>query len=50
VPWRRILMGKTGVMVGILNNNLAITPFSEVVKIKKAISLEAFRINEILSI
>jgi 6-phosphofructokinase 1 len=45
-----ILMGKTGVMVGIINSNLAITPFAEIVKTKKAISLETFRINEILAV
>jgi 6-phosphofructokinase 1 len=45
-----ILMGKTGVMVGIINNNLTLSPFAEIVKTKKAISLEAFRINEILAV
>ena len=30
-----ILMGKTGVMVGIINNGLAITPFAEVIEPKK---------------
>jgi len=45
-----ILMGKTGVMVGSINNNLAITPFAEVVKTKKTINLETFRINEILAV
>jgi 6-phosphofructokinase 1 len=45
-----ILMGKTGVMVGIINNNITITPFAEVVKTKKAINLETFRINEILAV
>lgn len=45
-----ILMGKTGVMVGIINNNLAITAFEDVVKTKKSINLETFRINEILAV
>jgi 6-phosphofructokinase 1 len=45
-----ILMGKSGVMVGIINHNLSITPFADVVKTKKAINLETFRINEILAV
>lgn len=45
-----LLMGRTGVMVGIINNNIAITPFEDVVATKKAINLEAFRINEILAV
>ena len=45
-----ILMGKTGVMVGIINNNITITPFAEVVKTKKSINLETFRMNEILAV
>ena len=45
-----ILMGKTGVMVGIINNNLAITAFEDVVVTKKTINLETFRINEILAV
>ncbi len=45
-----ILMGKTGVMVGIINNSLAITPFEDVVITKKVINLETFRINEILAV
>jgi 6-phosphofructokinase 1 len=45
-----ILMGKTGVMVGIINNNLSITSFEEAVLTKKVINLETFRINEILAV
>jgi len=45
-----ILMGKTGVMVGIMNNRLAITPFEDIVVTKKPIDLETFRINEILAV
>ncbi|MCW3127841.1 MAG: 6-phosphofructokinase [Bacteroidetes bacterium] len=45
-----ILSSKTGVMVGIINNEIAITSFAEVVKTKKSISLEMFRINEILAV
>jgi 6-phosphofructokinase 1 len=45
-----ILMGRSGVMVGIINSNLAITPFSDMPKVKKAVSLETFRINEILAV
>ncbi len=45
-----LLMGQTGVMVGIINNNVAITPFEDVVVTKKPISLETFRINEILAV
>jgi 6-phosphofructokinase 1 len=45
-----LLMGKTGVMVGIINNNVAITPFEEIVVTKKPINLETFRINEILAV
>ena len=45
-----LLMGKSGVMVGIINNNLAVTPFADVVRVKKPINLESFRINEILSV
>ena len=37
-------------MVGIINNNVAITPFEDVVVTKKPISLETFRINEILAV
>ena len=45
-----ILMGKTGVMVGIINNSLSITSFEEAVLTKKVINLETFRINEILAV
>jgi len=45
-----ILMGQTGVMVGIINNNITMTPFEDVVLRKKAINLETFRINEILAV
>ena len=45
-----LLMGNKGVMVGIINNNVAITPFEEIVATKKPISLETFRINEILAV
>lgn len=45
-----LLMGRTGVMVGIINNNITITPFEDVVVTKKAINLETFRINEILAV
>jgi 6-phosphofructokinase 1 len=45
-----VLMGKTGVMVGIINNNITITPFADVIKTKKPINLETFRINEILAV
>ena len=45
-----ILMGRTGVMVGIINNNLAITSFEDVVVTKKVVNLETFRINEILAV
>jgi 6-phosphofructokinase 1 len=45
-----ILMGKTGVMVGIINNNITITPFADMARVKKIVSLETFRINEILAV
>ena len=45
-----ILMGRTGVMVGIINNNITITAFEDVVATKKVINLETFRINEILAV
>jgi 6-phosphofructokinase 1 len=45
-----LLMGKTGVMVGIINNNLAITSFGDALVTKKVINLETFRINEILAV
>lgn len=45
-----LLIGKSGVMVGIINNSVAVTPFAEVVKIRKPVSIETFRINEILSV
>jgi 6-phosphofructokinase 1 len=45
-----LLMGNSGVMVGIINNNVAVTPFEEVVVTKKPINLETFRINEILAV
>ena len=45
-----LLMGNSGVMVGIVNNSIAITPFVDVVKIKKPFNLETFRINEILAV
>ena len=45
-----ILMGRSGVMVGIINNNIAITSFEDVVVTKKVVNLETFRINEILAV
>ena len=45
-----ILMGKSGILIGIINNNLAITPFADIARTKKTISLESFRINEILAV
>jgi 6-phosphofructokinase 1 len=45
-----ILMGQSGVMVGIINNAIAVTPFADVVKVRKPINLELFRVNEILAV
>ena len=43
-------MGRSGVMVGVINNNIAITSFEDVVVTKKVVNLETFRINEILAV
>jgi 6-phosphofructokinase 1 len=45
-----LLMDKSGVMVGIINNQIAFTPFSEVVGFDKSVNLDLFRVNEILSV
>ncbi|MFN8276155.1 MAG: 6-phosphofructokinase [Chitinophagales bacterium] len=45
-----ILMGKSDVMVGIVNNRAVLTPFQEVVKNRQPIPIELMRINEILSV
>lgn len=45
-----LLMGKSGVMVGVINNTIAVNPFTEIVKTSKPINLEMFRVNEILSV
>jgi 6-phosphofructokinase 1 len=45
-----LLMGRSGVMVGIVNNSTVITPFHDVVKVHKPINMDLFRVNEILSV
>ncbi|MFN8308529.1 MAG: 6-phosphofructokinase [Chitinophagales bacterium] len=45
-----ILMGKSDMMVGIINNRSVLTPFKEVVKTRQPVNIELMRINEILSV
>ena len=45
-----LLMGKTSDMVGVIGQHVIYTPFAQLPQLEKLINLDAFRINEILSI
>jgi len=45
-----LLKGERDKMVGIINNQIVLTPFMEVVNTPQAINLELIRVNEILNI
>jgi 6-phosphofructokinase 1 len=45
-----LMMGKAAHMVGVIGQNVVYTPFNKLPEIDKLINLDAFRINEILSI